>query len=121
MYLVGSSGWLEYITEDTKAAQFARYIESSNVVLIPTIIVFEVYKKLFAVHGKTFADRSYSQALQGQIVPWNEHLAQGAAVWSAEHRLPVADAIIYATAQAFQAQLITSDSHFRGLPRVTLI
>jgi predicted nucleic acid-binding protein len=119
LWVVDSSGWLEYITEDTKAADFAPYIEGTKPILVPTIVVFEVYKKLRADRGKTVADRFYSQALQRTVVPLDEHLAVAAAAM--DHRLPMADAIIYATAQAFQAQLITSDTHFQGLPGVTLI
>jgi predicted nucleic acid-binding protein len=37
------------------------------------------------------------------------------------HKLAVGDAIIYATARQFGAELITSDPHFAGLPGVTLL
>lgn len=119
--LVDSSGWLEYITEDTKALLFARFVETSDRLLVPTIVLFEVYKKLFSVQGKTLADRFYSQALRRDIVSLDEYLAQSAAVLSVERQLPMADAIIYATAQTHKAQLITSDAHFNGLPGVTLL
>ncbi|MFT3975091.1 MAG: PIN domain-containing protein [Amaricoccus sp.] len=37
------------------------------------------------------------------------------------HRLATADAIIFATARARNATLVTCDAHFDGLPGVTLI
>jgi predicted nucleic acid-binding protein len=119
--VVDSSGWLEYITADSKAAEFARYLEGENSILVPTIVVYEVYKKLLTAEGKTAADRFVSQALRRRIIPFDENLALAAANVGLEYRLAMADAIIYATALASRAQLITSDPHFRGLPGVTLL
>jgi toxin FitB len=119
--VVDSSGWLEYITEDSKAADFARYVEGENPILLPTIVIYEVYRKLLTAKGKTAADRFVSQALRRRIVPLDENLALAAANVGLEYRLAMADAIIYATTLAFQAALITSDPHFRGLPGVTLL
>jgi predicted nucleic acid-binding protein len=119
LILIDSSGWLEYLTDDEKAAAFAPYIEAADPVLVPAIVIFEVYRKLRAARGKTEADRFYSQALQRTVVPLDEHLAAAAAAM--EPRLPMADAIIYATARAHGARLITSDKDFEGLPGVTLL
>jgi predicted nucleic acid-binding protein len=119
LILVDSSGWLEYLTDDEKATAFAPYIEAADPVLVPTIVIFEVYRKLRTDRGKTEADRFYSQALQRILIPLDERLAAAAAAM--EHRLSMADAIIYATARAHDAQLITSDNHFEGLPGVTLL
>ena len=118
--LVDSSGWLEYLTEDSKAPDFARYIHGSKSLLMPTIVLYEVYKKLLMGEGKTSADRFASDALGRRVVPLDEDLAIAAAEVSMQHHLAMADAIIYATAQAFHAQLITGDSAFRGLPGVTI-
>ena len=119
--LVDSSGWLEYVTDDTKAEDFAPYIERQNLVLVPTIVLYEVYKRLWLAQGKTVADRFASQALRKRVVPLDEDLALSAARVSLDCRLAMADAIIYATAQRFQAQLITSDPHFQSLPGVILV
>jgi len=35
-----------------------------------------------------------------------------------EHKLAMADAIIYATARQYQATLVTSDARFESLPQV---
>ena len=58
--LVDSSGWLEYVTDDTKAEDFAPYIEAQNLVFVPTIVLYEVYKRLWLAQGKTVADRGGS-------------------------------------------------------------
>ncbi len=119
--LVDSSGWLEYLAEDTKAAHFAPFLTDTDPILVPTIVLYEVYKRLWTEQGKTVADRFASQALRRQVIPLDEDLALAAANASLEHHLAMADAIIYATARMFRAQLVTSDPHFRGLPGVTLI
>ena len=70
--------------------------------------------------GKTESDLFVSEALRRLVVPLSEDLALAAAQVSNETKLAMADAIIYATAQAHQAQLVTGDAAFRGLPGVII-
>ena len=121
LLLMDSSGWLEYITSDTKAAAFAPFLEGSRPLLVPTIVLYEVYKKVTQLRGKTEADCFASHALRQLVVGLDEDLAFSAAKLSLRHRLAMADAIIYATALAHRADLVTSDQAFSGLPGVTLI
>ncbi len=121
LLLVDSSGWLEYITSDTKSAAFAPFLEGSRPLLVPTIVLYEVYKKLTQMRGKTEADRFASHALRQSIVELDEDLALSAARISLVHKLAMADAIIYATALSQHAELVTSDQAFSGLPGVTLL
>ena len=121
LVLVDSSGWLEYITLDKNACAFARYIEGGRPVLVPTIVLYEVYKKLCQSWGKVEADRFESHALRRKVVPLDDILAIAAARNSIAHNLAMADAIIYATALSFSAELVSSDQHFQGLPGVTLL
>jgi predicted nucleic acid-binding protein len=119
--VVDSSGWLEYVTADVNASRFAPYIEREAPLIVPTIVVYEVYKKLLLDRGKTVADRFSSHALRNILVPLDEILALAAARVSVDVHLPMADAIIYATAQSRNADVITNDDHFRGLPGVIFI
>ena len=119
--LVDSSGWLEYITEDTNAAAFEPYIAGERPLLVPTIVLYEVRKKLLQVYGKTKADQFVSHALRQQTVPLDDSLALAAARLSLEHKLGMADAIIYATSLGREAELVTSDQAFRELPGVTVL
>jgi len=118
--LVDSSGWVEYFADGPKASGFAIYLEQEKPVLVPTVVLYEVFKKLSREHGKTAADRFASQAMRNVIVPLDEMLALSAARVGLYHRLTMADAIIYATAQAQQATLVTGDLHFRDLPGVVI-
>jgi uncharacterized protein len=120
LYLVDSSGWLEYVTDDSKAASFGHYLEGEALVVVPSVVVYEVYKHLAKHRGRTLADRFMSQALHRRVVPMDETIALAAANASLDHRLATVDAIVYATARVCQAQLVTADTHFRGLPGVII-
>jgi predicted nucleic acid-binding protein len=120
LYVVDSSGWLEYITEDSKAGAFGHYLEGETSVLVPSIVIFEVYKHLAKNRGRTLADRFASQVLVRRVIPLDETIALAAANVSLDHRLGGIDSIIYATARVCQAQLVTANTHFRGLPGVII-
>lgn len=119
--VVDSSGWLEYLTQGSKADAIAPYLESETTVLIPSIVLYEVRKILLLRQGKTLADIFWSEALKRVLIPFDEELALEAADLSIFHKLAMADAIIYATALHYKAPLITSDAHFANLPGVTLV
>ena len=119
--LVDSSGWLEYITSDSKADLFAPYLEGDRPVLVPVIVLYEVRKVLLQRQPKMVADLFVSEALRRTVVSIDQEIALSASVISIQHELPIADALIYATAERNGAELVTSDAHFKGLTRVTLI
>jgi predicted nucleic acid-binding protein len=121
LILVDSSGWVEYFGESPKAPQFAPYLELEARRLVPTIVLYEVRKKLLLTAGKSIADRFVSAALRSIVITLDEQLALSAAAISIENKLAMADAIIYATALAHHADLITSDQAFTGLSGVTLL
>jgi len=122
-YIVDSSGWIEYLGDGLKADAYARFFEKEEALLLPTIIVYEVFKKLLKERGTSLAEQFFAQARQlaDSTIVLDTDLAVQAARLSSETGLPMADAIIYATAHAAQAELITSDAHFSGLPGVTMI
>ena len=121
LFLVDSSGWVEFIGDGPLAEKFAPYFEREEHLLVPAIALYEVYKKLLSAQGSTAADRFLSVVLRARLVPIDERLALLAARISLDRRLAMADAMIYATALAAGAHLITSDSHFQGLAEVTVI
>jgi len=120
LFVVDSSGWLEYMTDDSKAAAFGHYLEDESSVVVPSLIIYEVCKHLAKHRGRALADRFLSQALHRRVVPMDETIAVAAANASIDHRLAGADAIVYATARVCQAQLVTANTHFRGLPGVII-
>jgi predicted nucleic acid-binding protein len=121
LFLVDSSGWVEFMGDGPLADKFAPYFEREERLLVPAIVLYEVYKKLLSAQGSTAADRFLSAALRARVVPIDERLALLAARISLDRRLAMADAMIYATALAAGAQMVTSDAHFRDLAEVTII
>jgi predicted nucleic acid-binding protein len=121
--IVDSSGWVEYLGEGPKAKRFASYLDSPASVLLPAIVVYEVYKKLHRERGQTLAELFLSQAysFDDRLIALDAELACLAARFSLEAKLAMADAIIYATARTRQAHLVTCDTHFSGLPGVTIL
>jgi toxin FitB len=55
------------------------------------------------------------------LAPLNDDLALVAADLGIEHKLPMADSIILATARFFDAEVITSDADFEHVPGVTYV
>ena len=124
LVVVDSSGWLEYLTEDAKADQFAPYLKPPETLLLPAIVVYEVYKTLLARKGSALAEdfAAHASGFREHLIPLDAGLSFLAARLSLAKGLHMADAIIYATAQAHGARLITSDTHFDiNLPGVTLV
>lgn len=121
MIVVDSSGWIEYFVEGPLAERFAGYIKGSEPLLMPTIILYEVYRKIARDAGERQAVDAMAGMRKGIVVSLSERLALSAADLSLRCKLPMADAIIYATAQAEGATVVTSDEHFRGLPGVEFI
>ena len=122
-FVVDSSGWVEFLGGGPKADAFGKYLEDPNTVFLPSIVVYEVYKKMLREQSSVLAERFLSNAFgfHEREIPLDVSLAASAARVSLTRNLPMADAIIYATAQAHQAELITSDAHFAGLPGVTIL
>lgn len=121
-YVVDSSGWIEYLGNGPKAGSFAPYLENSENLLLPTIVVYEVYKKLIHVRETTLAEQFLSQAFSfnAREIVIDIPVAALAAKISLDLKLAMADAIIYASARTRNAELMTSDHHFAGLPGATV-
>jgi toxin FitB len=118
--VVDSSGWLEYFTADTKADLFEPYFREPFL-FVPVIVLYEVRKILLLRHTKAAADEFVSVALRHTVVAVDQEIALQAAALSIQHKLAMADALVYTTAGKVGAKLITSDSNFSELPGVTLL
>lgn len=112
--IVDSSGWLEYLTGSDRAALFAPAIENARGLLVPVITVYEVFKKVLRERGESDALQIASLMQAGEVIALDSSLALDAA----RHPLPLADALIYATALRHGATLWTQDEHFKGLTQV---
>jgi toxin FitB len=116
--VVDSSGWLEYFADSPSAGRFASAIEATKRLVVPTIVIHEVFKKLLRERNENDAFSAVAQMRQGQVVSLDEALAVDAAVLGVLHKLPMADSIILATARRFEATVWTQDDDFEGIEGV---
>ncbi|MCU0247354.1 MAG: type II toxin-antitoxin system VapC family toxin, partial [Bryobacter sp.] len=112
MNVVDSSGWLEYLADGPNADFFAKAIEKPAELAVPTVSLYEVFKRVFQQRGEGDALQAVALMRQGRVMELSEPLALAAARLSAETGLPMADSIILATARACSATLWTQDAGF---------
>lgn len=118
MNLVDSSAWLEYFVGGPLAGQLARAVEQTDELVVPTIVILEVAKRVMQQRGEDAALQIVAVLHQGLIVDLDATLSLNAAVLGLEHKLPLADSIILATARLHNATVWTLDADFEGLPGV---
>ena len=114
MNVVDSSGWLEYFAGGKNSGFFARPIEDAPNLLVPTLSLFEVFKRVLQQRGEPAALQAAALMHQGRVVELDAPLALAAARLSVQERLPLADSIILATARSHGATLWTQDADFEG-------
>lgn len=118
MNVVDSSAWLEYLAAGSNAGFFAPAIENAIELIVPTIILYEVFKRIIQQRSENEALQVVAVMQQGRIVELDSRVALSAARISLRHQLPLADSAMLATARLNNATLWTQDSHFEGLPDV---
>ena len=121
MNVVDSSGWLEYFADGPNAAFFAPAIEATRELLVPTLSLYEVFKRVLQQRGEGQALQAVALMQQGQIVDLTAAIALSAAKASIERRLPMADSIILVTAQTHGAAFWTQDVDFEGVEGVKYV
>jgi predicted nucleic acid-binding protein len=121
MNVVDSSGWLEYFADEENASFFARPIRDLERLIVPTICIYEVFKRLLAERDEDSALLSVGLMSHGREVELSRNIAIDAAQISRELKLAMADSIILATARAHNATLWTQDEHFKGIEGVKYI
>ena len=121
MKVVDSSGWLELFTDGPLAAEYERHLEDPDQVLTPAIVLYEVYRWMRRERGEQLALVAAAALQRTTVVPLTPVLALEAADLGLDHRLAMADSLVYATAVHHQAELVTSDADFAELPGVTYL
>ena len=118
MNLLDSSGWIEYFANGPNAEHFAPVATESTTLLVPTIVLHEVYRWVEREGGESAANRAALAMQEGSVVALDADLAIAAARLARRHKLPTADSIIYATARSRGATVWTQDDDFEDLPDV---
>ena len=118
MNVVDSSGWLEFFADGPNAAFFEKAILATDELVVPTISLLEVFKRVLQQRGENAALQAVAQMRQGRVVDLDAELALRAAQTGLSHKLPLADSIMLATARAHDATLWTQDADFEGIEGV---
>jgi predicted nucleic acid-binding protein len=121
MIVVDSSAWLEVFTVGPLADRCRAWVEGGETVLVPTVVLYEVYKVVCRERSEQDALGAVARLRRQEVVPLSPYIALEAADASLRHDLPMADAVVYATAQVNDAALVTCDRHFANLPGVEYI
>ena len=121
MNIVDSTGWLEYFANGTNADFFSQPIEDTDSLIVPTISIYEVFKRILQQRDETEALNAIAFMQSGKIIDLSSPIALHAARISADLKIPMADSIMLATAREYDALLWTQDSDFEGLDGVEYI
>jgi predicted nucleic acid-binding protein len=121
MNVVDSSGWLEYFAGGTNASFFAPAIQATDLLVVPTICMYEVFKRLLNQRGEEAALQAIGIMSIGNLADLTREIAIDAAYISAELQIAMADSIILATSRAHHATLWTQDTDFKGMEGVQYI
>jgi toxin FitB len=119
--LVDSCGWLEYLANGVNADFFSPPLIDTDTLVVPSICILEVMKKIHQERGENAASDVFSLMNQGIVVSLDADTAIQSAKLSFELKLPLADSVVLATARMHNAILWTQDSHFKDLVGVRYI
>ena len=118
MNVIDSSCWLEYLENSNIGNDVAEIIENPSIVLVPTIIIYEIYKKVSMLNGKEYAEQIFAYMNACNVVYLDSELSKFSAEIGMKYKLAMADSIIYATTIKNNATLWTCDNHFQYLDNV---
>jgi len=121
MNIVDSSGWVEYFTKGTNSKFFVQPIQDLENLLVPSICVYEVFKRLLLDLEEEEALQAIGIMSYGQQTEFDRQIAIEAAQISVELKLAMADSIILATARANDAVVWTQDAHFKDIEGVKYV
>jgi predicted nucleic acid-binding protein len=119
--LVDSSGWIEYFTAGLNMGFFTPPIRDVENLIVPTICIYEVFKRLLLELGEEAGLQAVGFMDHGQVIDLDRHVAIEAAQISLEKKLAMADSTILATAKSNNATLWTQDEHFKDIQGVKYI
>ena len=118
MNIVDSSGWLAYFADEPNAKHFLTPLNDSASLVVPTVTIYEVFKVVLRESGENDALQAAAAMQKGTVVALTVPLAIAASKLSIQHALPMADSLILATAQEFNAILWTQDSDLKNINNV---
>jgi toxin FitB len=117
-HVVDTCGWLEFFAQTKNAKNFEKQILDTENLIVPTIVLYEVFKKVSLEFDEDKALIAVAHMKVGKVIDISESISIYAAKLSLEKKLPMADALIYATALIHDSVVYTQDNHFEKLSGV---
>jgi len=118
MNIVDSSGWLAYFADEPNAKHFLTPLNDTDSLVVPTVTIYEVFKVVLRESSENEALQVAVAMQKGRVVDLTASMAIAASKISLEHKIPMADSIIIATAKEFEATIWTQDSDFKNIDDV---
>jgi Predicted nucleic acid-binding protein, contains PIN domain len=118
MNIVDSSCWLEFFSGSSVGDKISPVIENTKELIVPSITLYEVFKKILIEVDEDSALLAVAHMKQGIVVELDSDLAIYAAKIGKDYQLAMADSIIYATSKKSNSILWTQDKHFKNLENV---
>lgn len=118
MHLVDTCGWIEWLTDGELANAFAPFLMDTTQLVVPTLVQYELYKWCLRERDEATALSVIGVTENCQVQALDTRTALLAAELATQHKLAMADAVVYATALNRGGVLMTADAHFAGLPNV---
>jgi len=118
MNIVDSSGWLAYFADEPNAKHFLTPLNDTDSLVVPTVTIYEVFKVVLRESSENEALQAAVAMQKGRVVDLTASMAIAASKISLEHKIPMADSIILATAKEFEATIWTQDSDFKNIDGV---
>ena len=118
MNIIDSSGWLEYFSDGPNAKHYLPPLNDISSLIVPVITIYEVFKVVLRESAENEALQAVAAMQKGKIIDLNAKLAMDASKLSLQHKLPMADSIILATARAHNCVIWTQDSDFQNIEGV---
>jgi len=118
MNIVDSSGWLAYFADEPNAKHFLTPLNDTDSLVVPTVTIYEVFKVVLRESSENEALQVAVAMQKGRVVDLTASMAIAASKISLEHKIPMADSIILATAKEFEATIWTQDSDFKNIDDV---
>jgi len=118
MNVVDSSGWLEYFAGGANAPFFSGAIENISGLIVPSLSLYEVFKRIVQQRTENDALKAIAAMQQGRVADLDGRIALRAARISLDHHLPLADSIMLATTNSYAAMFWTQDSHYEKMDGV---
>jgi len=118
MNMVDSSARLNCFADGPNAAHFAPAIESLETLLVPSIIVLEVFTRLAEQRHQFITLQCSAVMQQSTLVDMDAALALRAAALGIRYQLALADSIVHAMEQSADAIVWNQDVGFEGFSGV---